>query len=849
MLSSEQRLYTWIDVEDVLLKLKQENDWPAWLRTVSAYWDGLTFEIDTAIEMARVYEQMELWFEPRFLKSESLPKIGNIVLEWVSSERHLPVFIERTEVDQLARPFIPSWGRPTVLSSIDNFKAPPSLDDSSIPVVGFHSFKGGVGRTLTSISLAKQIAELGNKVLLVDADFEAPGISWLIQKRIPNPPFALSDFLSLLHSEPDLNDVISLSANRIKNMLVDGIFVVPAFRTMDQFAVLEVRPEHILQGTQNPYILTDSLSKLASALGASVAIIDLRAGLSELSAGLMLDPRVFRVCVSTIGGQSLEGTRQILGAVARLAPSTRSYDPVPAVVLSQLPRQEPFELAIDSHAQDISAWLSNCTNSETESYPIFKTYFDSTLRVLPADWSGVVDLLVKADSGDAVSGLIDWIGIESKQAANLGENFDFTAKRQHFSEWSKKLIYAERSSVPELLLTKPLEALISDNHTRVPIAVVVGAKGAGKTYTYLQLNNRNNWAKFASDVGRTQIDVEAYISPALQPKNLDEQVAHQLATKRKSIANALGFNEPGTALELQDMIIDALGRKLNQVEWRKVWLQLIAFSLGFNRYSEPNKLIEDLVKQNKKAIVTFDGLEDIFQSLANDDEQKVGLRALLQDIPDWLSQQPERPLGIVIFIREDMVLESITQNARQFMHRYESYALRWSHSEALRLVVWMCAQSDVMFQEESIYSLDEIELRELLAGFWGRKLGSDNSREARAADWVLGALSGPKKVIQARDLVRLTSYAAEKSINETRWQDRLLTPNAMRNSLAGCSKEKVAEIMQENAPLAAVLTKLQSLNESQRKTPFKPSQLEEITLDDLKLLELNGIIVKEGGCL
>jgi hypothetical protein len=176
MLSSEQRLYTWIDVEDVLLKLKQENDWPAWLRTVSAYWDGLTFEIDTAIEMARVYEQMELWFEPRFLKSESLPKIGNIVLEWVSSERHLPVFIERTEVDQLARPFIPSWGRPTVLSSIDNFKAPPSLDDSSIPVVGFHSFKGGVGRTLTSISLAKQIAELGNKVLLVDADFEAPGL-------------------------------------------------------------------------------------------------------------------------------------------------------------------------------------------------------------------------------------------------------------------------------------------------------------------------------------------------------------------------------------------------------------------------------------------------------------------------------------------------------------------------------------------------------------------------------------------------------------------------------------------------------------------------------------------------
>ncbi|MBK9145153.1 MAG: ParA family protein [Candidatus Melainabacteria bacterium] len=531
MLSSEQRLYTWIDVEDVFLKLKQDNAWPEWLKTVRAYWDGLTLEV-AGVDNNAATDKLNDWFEPRFERvQDAAPLVGRIILESGSSKRDLPAFIELVDqAEQEPRPFVPSWGRQLVLRSIDGPAMPPLLDDNLVPVVGFHSFKGGVGRTLTSISLARQIVDIGKKVLLLDADFEAPGISWLIQKRIPNPPFALSDFLSLLHSEPNWQDVVSLSADRIQNMQVDGIFVVPAFRTMDQFAVLEVRPEHILQGAQSPFILTEALSNLASKLGAAVAIADLRAGLSELSAGLMLDPRVFRVCVSTIGGQSMEGTHQILRAMSRLAPSTRTEDPVPAVVLSQLPRQEPFAEVIEKHVEQVSEWLSGCTNFESDISPIFMNYFDPTLSVLPADWSEVADLLTKADSGDAPTRLAEWLGIDSSQSLSFGNDFDFATKRKNFTDWSRRLIYAERSSEPNLLLTKPLSALVSDNRTRVPIAVIVGAKGAGKTYTYLQLNHRRTWARFAQDVGESKIDVEALLSPVLQPKNLEESVARQLPT-------------------------------------------------------------------------------------------------------------------------------------------------------------------------------------------------------------------------------------------------------------------------------------------------------------------------------
>ena len=47
--------------------------------------------------------------------------------------------------------------------------------------------------------------------------------------------------------------------------------------------------------------------------------------------------------------------------------------------------------------------------------------------------------------------------------------------------------------------------------------------------------------------------------------------------------------------------------------------------------------------------------------------------------------------------------------------------------------------------------MEEEELKERLFPLWGRKLGYDESREARSADWVLNALSDYNNQIQARD--------------------------------------------------------------------------------------------------
>jgi len=91
---------------------------------------------------------------------------------------------------------------------------------------------------------------------------------------------------------------------------------------------------------------------------------------------------------------------------------------------------------------------------------------------------------------------------------------------------------------------------------------------------------------------------------------------------------------------------------------------------------------------------------------------------------------------------------------------------------------------------------------------WGKKLGQDNSREARTSAWVLDALSDFNGQIQARDLVRFVHFAAERSGQDTRWPDRILTPTAIRESLPACSAQKVEEISKENSVLREVFAAL-----------------------------------------
>lgn len=276
MIPSDIRLYTWVDVEEVLLRKKKQNKWPNGLVWARTYWDGLTMGIRPGTQ-AEAQNWLSEIYDPRF-------RNNYIILESVDeNQRILPIWWEETEEDPPTPRLTPSLSRPGVLFPPSENVEPPAIMPSDFPpVVAFHSFKGGVGRTTHAIALAKALTAKKQTVLLVDGDLEAPGISWLFERRLPYPPVSFADLLALVHGDesPHYETAIQLVSDRLQNALIDGIFILPSFRSTSGFTSLEIRPEHLIQGSQNAFILTDILARLGKYLGVDVVLVDLRAGLS-----------------------------------------------------------------------------------------------------------------------------------------------------------------------------------------------------------------------------------------------------------------------------------------------------------------------------------------------------------------------------------------------------------------------------------------------------------------------------------------------------------------------------------------------------------------------------------------
>lgn len=257
------RLYTWVDVEDLFLKIDGNGTWPNWLHSVRAYWDGVNLAIARG-KQAEAKKWLLQNFDPRFDQETT-----SILLESLPDKpRLLPVVFEETiEIVPKLR-MIPSFSRPSAIESSRDRVRPQALPEDMPPVVAFHSFKGGVGRTQHALALALAFCQANEKsrVLLVDADLEAPGLTWLLHSRVPNPEIAFADFLALVHGDQDAksDDSIDLVADRVKELLLDRIYVLPAFRSTDQFNSLEIRPEHIIKGSEDPFCLTSKLAALGT---------------------------------------------------------------------------------------------------------------------------------------------------------------------------------------------------------------------------------------------------------------------------------------------------------------------------------------------------------------------------------------------------------------------------------------------------------------------------------------------------------------------------------------------------------------------------------------------------------
>lgn len=856
-INTPDRLYTWVDVEAHLRILAENSQWPSWLLECDAYWDALEIFVSDIPNKAVLIEWLETAFGFGSIVTE-----GNesyLLLEGVSGSKpisRLAVMVTQSASQSVRRE--PRWAESRVFSELSEPILKPSDGfEGGVQIAAMYSFKGGVGRTLHSVALAENLGKRG-KVLLIDGDLEAPGISWMYASTGKRIDFSYEDFLALLHSSSDNSALgtVSIAASYLPNQTFGNIIVLPARRNATKLATPRIQPSDLITSSRSPFFLTEAIAQLAVELGASTVLIDLRAGTSELSASVLLDPRVQRIYVTTVSSQSVVGTALTAGELNRKAPSELS----PITIVTQYrPSDSRDEIAAclapltDVLANEVRELDEISANLAIEP---FYSEFREELLALPSEWNDVVETVRRVGLVDLLNRVAEDLSsiktaepqeVESIDSEDTGLA-ELVNRRRVLGDFAGTLVYAETASVQDFMPTNSLRRLMESHRTELPICVAAGSKGAGKTFTQVQMCYRETWKSYAESVGVTGVTVDAMLAPVLTSSNMSEEVNEKIDTIREKASFGKAEDLP-SRLNIRDAIKSGINGDISDKEWRNIWISCLAQSIGIEveGNNAERKLAEFASQTSERRVFLIDGLEDSFQNVATNEQEQQGLRVLLTDCLEWLRSLRGRPFGLVVFVRRDLVRASVRQNSGQFLAKYQDFALAWNPSEALRLALWLTVVSGASSEISSseVLEASDAKLSEGLASLWGEKMGTAGSREARTQGWFLAALSDFNGAIQARDIVLFMKESATKSIGDSRWSDRLLTPTAMRGALVVCSAEKIDAIGEETPKIAEILNRLKNLHADLKQVPIIRESMD-LNSTEIGLLEDNGVIFREG---
>ena len=667
--------------------------------------------------------------------------------------------------------------------------------------------------------------------------------------------------------------MLSLFAKEIeKSPKYEGrsiFYFLPACLNDEQLLDTPVLPEHLTRSSEGEWTVGNAIHQLGQALEVDYILIDLRAGLSEISSPLIFDPRIQRILVTTATEQSVAGLSLVLEQISRVAPSDTDVDNGnyydPSVIVTFLtPELKSLPMFENALVKFRTSYVQSTRLEEDSIYSkrleIKKTDFTQELLYVNNWEKARLKLsptsVMKAAREWAESRLKSLVEVDELEAVSNRDTRVLLEEVRRFRDICQQYEFAESGQGEGLLVTEPLKNLATNFQEELPRVVSIGAKGAGKTFIYVQLSRFQYWEQFIKLALRKEAETESrtYIFPLLQSSTLRDAAENVIKEARNQVRVELGESTPEfLPSECQDRIRRRLLKEnSNELEWTEFWINEISRALGITgvnsiTFSDINVFLKD---KGLRIIFLFDGLEDIFAEAPSSSQQQIALRALI-NLPKRLSEIRQSNFGLIVLLRRDFLRYAITQNIAQFESLYRSYDLSWDVDSFLKLVYWVCSQAEVIGADEAeIDDLSREEFVSKLEKLWGKKLGGVN--EAYTASWVFAALTDFKGRLQARDIVRLLYHAADitverpKEIQFEKWStNRLLPPQSIRRALEPCSEKKVREAKEEYPKFRKWVEEIEAkYTQEQKRIPFT---VEDLNLDQgtIRMLEDMGVIYED----
>ncbi|WP_422134822.1 MULTISPECIES: KGGVGR-motif variant AAA ATPase [unclassified Endozoicomonas] len=416
-------LYSWLDAERLLASKTQNfTHFPEGIADIRAYSEAIEIDLE-GDDQTLAFDFVKTVFGNNWHHDERKIELA------YGSQSSIDVEIITDCEEQNPRHPRPLWQDLGYDGATSILPKSPEPFEGKCRLAAFHSFKGGVGRTTSLLTWFKALqvnfhhreSNRGKlKVLLVDADIKAPGLTYLF-KDSDKPDVSWIQFLEASHYPAvDESTTIATFAKELdrytKSEAGFEYCLLPAFSDseadiekhsesksgMAQLINISVRPEHLARTYEQPWRCTDMLQKLGNQLQADLVLIDLRAGLSELSSPLLFDPRVERFVVTTLAEQAIKGTEFILNRLTSLANNRdwrnkfgeKTLDPrvITTFVNEEFKKTDQYKAGLErltaAYTPDIYTDDANATNgleiieAEFSSQLLNLGALDSTLSVI-----------------------------------------------------------------------------------------------------------------------------------------------------------------------------------------------------------------------------------------------------------------------------------------------------------------------------------------------------------------------------------------------------------------------------------------------------------------------------------
>ncbi len=196
-------------------------------------------------------------------------------------------------------------------------KPPWAVGKDNPAIASFYSFKGGVGRSTALAAAALHLAAAGERVVVLDADLDAPGVGFLLAGHDgATAPWGIVDYLierAIVADDGDLD--LADYYHRCPSSLFSGtgeIAVFPAGSTDRRYVGKLARLDYgaLPLDQTHPFVLL--LQEIREEIRPHWILVDARAGLGNVSGFVMGGLCHIHVLIGTLADASWRGLEMIL---------------------------------------------------------------------------------------------------------------------------------------------------------------------------------------------------------------------------------------------------------------------------------------------------------------------------------------------------------------------------------------------------------------------------------------------------------------------------------------------------------------------------------------------------------